>query len=135
MHNLLSKQHDAIAKRYRDACQRDIETKFASRKWRLSPLRNFEYVKRAYTNLRGTRFEDVVDENGKPTGETQRHVCDPWTGPDDIRDMIFARDAKAKTDPYAHWDYVTCTLSRAEMLKLAKWLERRVFTTDLEPSH
>lgn len=130
MHTLLqtsratSKRQKAIAKQYKEACQRDIEAKFASRKWRLSPLRNFEYVKQAYKRLSDPRTEDILDSEGNPTNRVLIYERTPWTRPGDIWEMIYVRDEKAKVDPYAHWDYVTDSLSRAEMLRLAKWLEK-----------
>ena len=44
--------------------------------------------------------------------------------------MIFTRDFKAKHyDPYWDWDYVTCTLSRDEMLRLATWIDNNKRST------
>lgn len=43
----------------------------------------------------------------------------PWTTGDDIREMIFTRDAKGPA-----WDSVTSSFDRGDMLRLASWIDK-----------
>lgn len=95
-----------------EVAEEAIRCKFQSVAWVNSPLRKMKAALKLFTI-------DVykVDEDER---ERRYASC---VEASDIREMIFVRDERAKVDPYAAWDYVTCTLSRAEMLRVADWLE------------
>ena len=92
-----------------------IKLKMTSDAWTKSPLRKFEYACAQYD----IKYKAVVD-----TGYQQhtRKYVSKTTGWD-IRNMLASREAKAMYDPYASWDYVTCTLSSDELKRVASWLD------------
>ena len=93
-----------------------VAEKFASKAWLDSPYRNFEYARSKYMVRR------VVEEDERGW-KTPKYYIPPTAA--DIRQMIARRDARVDSgDPYADWDYVACTLSKGELLRIADWLDR-----------
>ena len=98
--------------------ERAIQAKFKSPEWLGSPLRDFSNaLDRFRINTK------VIGEDG-----CGQHVRSVVTA-EDIRDMIYARRAKAAVDPFAAWDYVTASLSESEMMRVADFLAKNPFST------
>jgi hypothetical protein len=101
-----------------NSCNLYIDAKFCSPAWKRSPFRRHKFRVEWYKSFKEPR--KVYNKDGTVKEVIPR---EPWTIAQDIRQMIHRRDEMAKADPYASWDAVTCTMTRNEMLKLAKTID------------
>jgi hypothetical protein len=109
---------DVMQRRVREA----IDRKFESDGWVNSPYRNPEYaVSRYRIHKTIARTVGYHWETGEPIIRTyHRH---PIVTADAIWEMLRRRKEREAEDPYAAWDYVTCTLSEVELAAVAGRLE------------
>lgn len=75
-----------------------IKAKMSGVSWLTSKWRDPEYIKSRYTPFVGDKV-----------------VLTPAFSSTDILESLDNRRRRAKTDPYAAWDYISCTLSETEL--------------------
>lgn len=126
------------AQRTREAQKRvddEVSLKFSSPEWLNSPYRDHNYAVSRYRircsihiPLPPKPYDDSGDAPAVPKFRVVHRY--PVTRAEDIWEMLHRRRERVRAgNPYAAWDYVTCTLSEKELIRVAD-----VLSHELEPS-